>query len=174
MRKLLFAVLLLQVTGSFTQEIESSGRVFSFPLKKYLDLSDAQVNQIIQLNTEYTELVGAKETRMGEIRVEIAMETGRERLDPMALGTRHVELETLRRQLAAEATRVHEKILAVLHDGQRAKLIDLEKAAKLAPLVSQAQCENLLPAPHDRPCAPSVPAGRVVPLPPPGSRLPVK
>jgi hypothetical protein len=118
--------------------------LFPPELKQYLTLSDGQVQQLNGLNAGYTRLTLQKSARTAQVYREIAEETTKPTLDPMALGLRYVELEAIRRELADARKKLQDQSLAVLSDAQKTKLKTLDDARKLQPLISQAECENLL------------------------------
>ena len=127
-----------------------ASRFSPFPpeLSEYLALSTAQVNSILQLNGSYDLSVGTKRRRIAELQQEIARETAKQALDPMAIGTRYVEIEELNRQIRNDRVALRDQNRAVLTDAQRARLQSLDTAGKQRPAISQAECEDLLePAP---------------------------
>lgn len=77
---------------------------------------------------------------------EIATETAKDTLDPMALGVRSSEIETICRDLRNQAATYQQKNTSVLTDPQKAKLQVLVDAVKLAPVISDAQSGNLIGA----------------------------
>lgn len=75
---------------------------------------------------------------------EIAEETAKDALNPMALGVRYVEVETICREMKAQAAVSLKRNLDALTSAQKAKLQVLQDAIKLAPVISDAQSGNLL------------------------------
>ena len=71
---------------------------------------------------------------------EIAQETARPGLDPLALGLRYTELEVIRRELQDEFRRTRDRI----RQAQRTKLGSLEAILKLLPIYSEAVNVNLV------------------------------
>lgn len=118
----------------------------AFPetLRRFLDLSNTQVDAISRLNGDYRRKVSEKQDRMNQVRGEIAEETQKDILDPMALGLRYVEIEAIQRDLRDQLTNVRLLIRQTLNDAQRAKLKALDDAIKLQPVIGEAQCENML------------------------------
>ena len=82
---------------------------------------------------------------MNQVNQEIDQETVKPSLDAAALGVRYLELEVICREMKAAATGISVSSLAVLTDPQKIKLMQLEDAAKLAPIISQAQSLGFLP-----------------------------
>ncbi|MGE5489352.1 MAG: hypothetical protein ACM3ZB_16170 [bacterium] len=115
-------------------------------VQQYLQLTDAQLQTILANNGEYNQFATSKQTRISQLQSEIATETARETLDPMALGTRYVEIETICRELKDQANTYQQKNVATLTDQQRAKLQVLRDAMKLLPVISDAQSGNLIEA----------------------------
>jgi hypothetical protein len=117
---------------------------FPADLKQYLNLTDAEAAFIVQANSDYNQTVATNQQRISQLQSEIAAETQKDPLDPMALGTRYAEIETIRRDLASQQKSLRDKLRASLDDSQRAKLSALSDARNLQPIISDAQCENLL------------------------------
>ena len=113
-------------------------------VKEFLQLSDAQVQSILASNEEYNRWSVEKQARAGQVQGEIAEETAREVLNPMALGVRYAEVETICRELKARAAVSLRKNVDSLTAPQKAKLQVLQDAIKLAPVISEAQSGNLL------------------------------
>src|SRR5262249_32036313 len=64
--------------------------------------------------------------------------------DPMALGLRYVEIETLNRQINDEEKAVRQEDRMALNDAQRAKVKTLEDARALKTVIAEAECETML------------------------------
>lgn len=109
-------------------------------LVKYLGLSDAQDARIRELN-RYGDALG----RMFTVTKEIVEETGREPVDPEALGVRYAELEALRRGMTERRRETQGAILAVLTPTQRVKFEALQEAARLRPLIEAGRSMGLAP-----------------------------
>jgi hypothetical protein len=117
---------------------------FPSDLKQYLNLTDAEVTFIQQASTDYSQLAASKQLRIFELQNEIAAETQKDQPDPMALGVRYAEIESIRRDLTNQLAALRDKLRASLDDTQRSKLTALNDARILQPIVTDAQCENLL------------------------------
>jgi hypothetical protein len=120
-------------------------------LKQYLNLTDAEVSFIQQSSADYNQLASTKQVRIAELQNEIAAETQKDQPDPMALGVRYAEIESIRRDLTNQLAALRDKLRASIDDAQRSKLTALNDARNLQPIVVDAQCEDLLD--------PSVPNG---------------
>ena len=85
-----------------------------------------------------------KQSRIQQVQTEIAQETVKQNLDPMALGVRYTEIELICRDIRQQVPVYLKKNTDVLTDSQKAKLKVLEEAVKLAPVISEAQNGNLI------------------------------
>ncbi len=121
--------------------------IFSPELREFLGLTSAQVESITKLKAAYNLTVVRKQMRASQVQMEIAEWTEKDPIVPMELGLRYAELEQIRRELRDEFEKTRMQIREVLTAAQRTKLQVLEDAAKLQPLVQQAQCENLIDSP---------------------------
>jgi len=117
---------------------------FPAALRLFLDLSDAQVDSMRNLNADYVRFATGKFRRVSQVQGEIADETAKSPLDPMGLGLRYAEIEAIRRQLVEEQAKLRNAIRAVLNDPQRARLKALEDIAKLLPIYGEAVSVNLI------------------------------
>jgi hypothetical protein len=145
MKPSLPATLLLIAASTWAQ----SNPWFYQPLaqvKDFLQLSDAQLQTILTNNGDYNQFAMTKQTRISQLQSEIAAETAKDTLDPMALGVRYVEIETTCREMKDQAVAYQQKNTGVLTDPQKAKLQVLQDAVKLAPVISDAQSGNLIGA----------------------------
>lgn len=115
-----------------------------FDLKQYLGLSDDQFAKLMQNISDYGQVVNTRQQRMFQVQSEIRDETGKSPLDPLALGLRYAEVETICRNIREEANGLMDRNKAILTDAQKVKLKALEDAYKLFPLISQAQSASLL------------------------------
>ena len=139
-------LLLIPITSATAQTPPNPG-FYPQPLaqvKEFLQLSDPQVQTILANNEEYNRWSAAKQERAGQVQGEIAEETAKESLNPMALGVRYVEVETICREMRAQAAVSLKKNVDSLTAPQKAKLQVLQDAIKLAPVISEAQSGNLL------------------------------
>jgi hypothetical protein len=129
------------------------GIITRFPpqLKQYLELTDAQVNRIGELNSAFTQFASEKWRRTAQVQFEIAQETAKPELDAMALGLRHLELEGIRRQIAAEQRKTVEEVQKLLTAPQRAKLSTLQQAMLVYSTACDAIANNLMTSPAAAP-----------------------
>ena len=120
------------------------GPNFPAAIRLFLDLSDSQVQTIQQQNADLGRFAAGKSLRASQVQQEIAQETARPGLDPLALGLRYTELEVIRRELQDEFRRTRDRIRQALTEPQRAKLGSLEAILKLLPIYSEAASVNLV------------------------------
>jgi hypothetical protein len=117
-------------------------------LKSYLQLTSTQVSSIESINRTFGQFQDMRFRQSQQLQQQIAMETSKSPLDPMALGTLYAQVEAIRREINDEMVRVRERTDAVLTADQQAKIKILDQAMRLGAEVSDAQCQNLLgPAP---------------------------
>lgn len=113
-------------------------------LKDFLQLSDSQLQTILDNNDQFNGYAATKQSRIAQVQTEIAAETAKETLDPMALGIRYAEIESICRELKDQAVTYQQKNTVALSDPQRAKLQILQDAMKLAPVISEGISGNLI------------------------------
>lgn len=113
-------------------------------VKEFLQLSDSQLQSILTNNDAYNQFAFTKQSRISQVQGEIATQTAKDTLDPLALGIRYAEIETICREMKDQAVMYETKNTAILTDPQKAKLQVLQDAMKLAPVISDAQFGNLI------------------------------
>ncbi len=119
---------------------------FLAQIREYLVLTEAQFNRIQQQNTDFSRWSLGQSQRMSEVQREISVETARQPLDPVALGLRYAEVETIRRVIAERGAKLIPENIAVLTDLQKMKLKALEEAMRLAETAgSEARSIRLVP-----------------------------
>lgn len=121
---------------------------FSRLVQTFLALTDDQIHDIEALQSAYVSLTSEKESRQYELKSEIVTETLKEVMDPMALGVRYAELETIRRELVSQRNDTVAAAQKVLDSTQAAKLATLDSALKLQIVACSAASEYLLTAPE--------------------------
>ena len=131
-------------------------------VKAALNLTDEQVTQLKQLQTDKMANTQAFYAKMADKQKELNAALEATTSDPTAVGRLELELQQLRKQ-PQTATDVHEKAMAILKPEQKAKLEKLEEAQKMRTAVDQATGLALLtpaaPAPRGMPAgAPGAPA----------------
>ena len=121
-------------------------RPFLAQIREYLALTEVQFDRIQQQNSEFSRWSRTQSQRMFEVQREISVETARQPLDPVALGLRYAEVETIRRVIAERSAKLVPDNIAVLTDLQKMKLKALEEAMRLAETAgSEARGIRLVP-----------------------------
>ncbi len=120
---------------------------FPDPLKKHLELTDPQVSEILAKNERLGQFRSTKLRRQVEVQFEIAQETRQATLDPMAIGVRYLEIETIRREIEAESKKTTTEIQALLTPTQKTKLSMLEEVLRQQNTACAAVSWNLMPQP---------------------------
>lgn len=141
-------ILLLTVAASVSGQgpIVIAPRPYLAQIREYLVLTEAQFNRIQQQINDSSRLSLAQSQRMFEVQAEISVETARQPLDPVALGLRYAEVETIRRVIAERGAKLVADNIAVLTDLQKTKLKALEEAMRLAETAgSEARSIRLIP-----------------------------
>ncbi len=142
--RFLIPLFLLSFEAVFAQGFSFA---FSDPLKKYLELTDTQVAEIVTKNERLGRFRSEKMQRQSMVQFEIAQETGRSTLDPMAIGVRYLELETIRRELETEVNKTVAEIQGLLTLAQKARLASLEEVLRQHNTACSAVSWNLMSEP---------------------------
>lgn len=123
-----------------------------FPqIRQFLGLTDTQLSAILQNNSDYNAFSSQQQQLIRNAQTEIAVQTAKDQLDPMAIGTLYAGIESACRDLRDKAAASRQQNLSVLTDAQKAKLNMLSDAIKLFPVISEAQSGNLLGSPNSPP-----------------------
>ncbi|MDQ6705807.1 MAG: hypothetical protein M3Z85_07570 [Acidobacteriota bacterium] len=115
-------------------------------LQQYLSLSGQQASAIVSLNIEFQRYDVGKQQRVNTVKSELADLYSQPSADPTALGVRYVELEAIRRDIAAHATTLRSQADAVLTPIQLPRLQTLRNDAQLQALLNDARCAFLVAA----------------------------
>lgn len=145
MRSLL--TLLFVLTGVMSAQTGLVPGPIPQDLRRYLELTDSQANGIQRLNAQFDAYRIGKTNRQFQVQRELAEEMAREPLDPTAIGLRHVELESIRREIEAEQTKTVAAIQGLLTPAQRTRLDGLAQVLRQHSTACSAVTLNLLPAP---------------------------
>lgn len=114
-------------------------------IRQYLELTPEQYRRM-EINMQgFREWQSEKLRRRAAVELELTGETARNPLDPMALGLRHMELETIRREIAERRATVMADARTLLNDAQKLKLAALEEALRLVNVAPDARALGLLP-----------------------------
>jgi hypothetical protein len=120
-------------------------------VQQFLGLTDNQVKTILQNNSDYNTFSFQQQRLIQNAQAQIAIETAKDQVDPMALGTLYAGIESACRDLRNKASASQMQNISILTDTQKAKLNVLNDAMKLAPTISEAQSANLLGSPNSPP-----------------------
>src|SRR5438128_1706327 len=116
----------------------------AFPqVRQFLALSDSQVTTILQNNNDYNTFSFQQQRVIQNAQSQIAVETAKDPLDPMAIGTLYAGIESACRDLRDKASTAQRQNISILTDAQKGKLNMLNDAMKLIPITSEAQSANL-------------------------------
>ena len=139
-------LLILFVCTALSGQITRNPPVYNpyAQVASYLGLTDAQLTAITANNNDYQSVSDAKQRRMAQVNQEIAELTAASPLDPLGLGLRYAELETICRQMKDKANEVSTKNRELLTDAQKAKMNALEAAVKLVPIYNEAERAGLI------------------------------
>lgn len=111
-------------------------------LVRFLNLTPAQEQRFQQIREAFP--VGSDILRMRTVVQEIVEETQRAELDPLALGLRYAEVESLRRNHSERLRRFEAANREVLTPDQRNRLAILEEAIRLRPTSDQARSASIV------------------------------
>src|SRR2546422_7636366 len=113
-------------------------------VQQFLGLRDDLVKAILQNNSDYNTFASQQQQQIVEAQTQIVVETSKDSLDPMAIGTLYAGIESACRDLRDKVATSQKQNLSILTAAQKAKVNVLNDAMKLIPTISQAQLENLL------------------------------
>lgn len=113
-------------------------------LIEYLDLTAAQITRLRQSAADYNRFYAEKAQRYQQVARELAEESTREVLDPLALGQRYIEHEAICRELRAAYQGNYERNLSILTAAQRTRLSALDVVVTNSRLVGSATEANLI------------------------------
>ena len=122
-------------------------------VREFLGLTDSQVTAILQNNNDYNAFSFQQQQQIRNAQSQIAVETAKDPLDPMALGALYAGIENACRELRDKAATSQRQNISILTDAQRVKLNVLNDAMKLYPIISEAQSGNLLGSTNSPPFA---------------------
>ena len=116
-------------------------------LKAALGLSDAQINQLRQLQLSAAQANRNVLEQLAE-RARTLRDAMKTENDPAVLGRILIDIRNLRKQLTDAETRTRDQALQILTADQRTKLRTLEDALKLQPAIQQAVMLHLMARPQ--------------------------
>ncbi|MBC7924159.1 MAG: hypothetical protein H7039_00730 [Bryobacteraceae bacterium] len=100
-------------------------------LTNYLELTETQVREVVQVNLELSRLTATRQSRSFEVQNEINVELQKADPDPMALGLRYRELESIRREINSQRDRTVTAVQSLLSAAQKQKLATLAEAMRI-------------------------------------------
>lgn len=118
----------------------------------YFELTQDQQSQLALAQRGYADWQTEQRKRIEQVETELREETERIPLDPMAIGLRFAELETIRRQDAEHRRDLVRSSRAILSSQQLARAEALETALRLQPIAGSADCAFLLDGEPRTPC----------------------
>lgn len=116
-------------------------------LKEFLGLTDAQVQQLIDLRKSVPEAMKPFAEQLREKAAALREEMQKTNPDPAKVGQLTVEMKQIRERMRAEHQKFDDQAKALLTPDQKAKLAELEAAMKLAPAIRQGVALGLLEGP---------------------------
>ncbi|HYP08863.1 MAG TPA: hypothetical protein VER03_21710 [Bryobacteraceae bacterium] len=129
-------------------------------VREYFQLTEAQVKSIADNKRKHIEWTVEKQMRVAQVQREIFEETHKQTVDPLALGQRYAEIESICREMRSRSTELNTANANVLTPAQKVKLKALEDALALLPTIAETQFADLLAAPsYTTNIAPQFPIG---------------
>ena len=132
-------------------------------IKKALDLTDQQVQQLTQLRREEAAALQPIRQQIQEKNQALREAMAAPNPDPGVVGNLTLELRNLRQQVQKINQEYHQKALAVLTPEQQTKVENMGKAsrrmAQMGPALRGATVLNLIPPPPPGGAAPGAGAG---------------
>jgi hypothetical protein len=113
-------------------------------LAEFLGLSREQVDGIRRNILEHNAWRARKQQRIFQVNGEIADETRKSPLDPLGLGIRYAEVESICREIRERDQYLMKVNVDALTMPQKQRIAVLEEAIKLAPVIQDAQAASLL------------------------------
>lgn len=120
-------------------------------LKDVLGLSDAQVQQLVEMRQKAAEDNRAVAEQIRAKRLELAELLKATNPDPLKIGQLHIEIQKLQQQRLTRLEQLRTQTMTVLTAAQKQKLADLEKALALARAARQAVGLGLIAPPQPAP-----------------------
>ncbi len=117
-------------------------------LKTFLDLTDQQVNQLVQLRRDEQETLSPIRQQVADKLKALRDATAAGSPDAAAVGQLTLDVRNLRQQVRQSNEDYHNRALGLLDDTQKTKLKQLEQVVRLRPAVTGATALNLLLPPQ--------------------------
>jgi hypothetical protein len=132
--------------SAWSQPIALPQQQALFALRQFLGLTDSQISAIVQNNDDYNTFSLQQQQNIQQARIQIAKETAKDQIDPMALGSLYAAIETSCRGLRVNAAAAQQQNIAVLTDDQKAKLSALNSVMNLGPVITVSQAQSAIEA----------------------------
>ncbi len=113
-------------------------------LQSYLGLTDQQISTLRKINNDFSSYVSLRQKRLNTVNSELTTEFTKQPPDPYQLGVRYVEVESIRRDVAAHLHDLQTQSTAVLTPAQAGLISTLSTAVVLQPLISDSRCAFLI------------------------------
>jgi hypothetical protein len=150
----------------------AAGQGFGRLTREFLELTEAQDVRLREIVEPFYRWGETQRERIRQVEAEIEEEARKTPPDPMALGVRFAELESIRRHSVERLAEVIRLRRSVLTPEQLRRVQLLEQAARLSDTVRDANCEFVM-LPDDLNGACGVASVNLrTPLPSPGSVIP--
>ena len=147
MISVLALMLLVQAPVLPPEIIPGTGSVISRPLATHLELTEDQLAKIAEIKSQSNTYQAHQTQKQLTLHFEIAQEIRKQSPDPFVVGTHYVELESIRRKIDLEKSKVTGRIQELLSDTQKAKLTQLSQALSQQSLACDALNSNFISAP---------------------------
>ncbi|MBI4464004.1 MAG: periplasmic heavy metal sensor [Acidobacteria bacterium] len=125
-------------------------------VKKILDLTDQQVQQLIDLRQSNGEKVRGLMTQMRDLEKQRHDLLQSSNPDPAKVGELVLQLRSLQEQVQAAGKSHHEAALAILTETQKQKVAQIQEALKLAPQAGPLGAFGLIEGPGPGPGRPGM------------------
>ncbi len=109
-------------------------------MAQYLGLTNVQITSIQQLNNALNRFTAPKNSRITDLQRELEAENAKPAPDPLALGQRYLEIESINREIAAQESDTRMKVAAQLTSTQTTLLQRISTAAVQSSLLADARC----------------------------------
>jgi hypothetical protein len=117
----------------------------SSDVKAYLSLTDAQVQSIDALNSDFSQYSSAQQTAYYQFQSTEQNELFKDSPDPAVVGDSYAQMEMIRRDYNAKLAQLQSKVGALLTADQAMLVAGLLNVVRLQPVVSEASCVSLEP-----------------------------
>lgn len=128
-------------------------------LIQFLGLTTAQTAAVRQLNSAFSQFSSGKNQRLNQVQTELAAEYLKASPDPYALGQRYIEIDSIKRELAAAQANIQAQVAALLNPAQIALVQQISASVSQSSLALDASCGYLV---DSRPSSPIPPTFIVI------------